>query len=118
MTQIWITKTSDKNLQIRQQDLSDDIKRLSIKLEDNKYLLNEYNEELKKRGLIKIEAEASEKQALNIGDVSGSFIEDLRDRRKMHSAMIRNAKKGGKIETILKTRINECGQIIKLFNDR
>ena len=76
MKQIWITKTSDKNLQIRQQDLLDDIERLYLKLEDNKLLLNEYNDELKKRGLIKAEAETSKQSALNIADVSGSFPSD------------------------------------------
>ena len=79
MTQIWITKTSDENLQFRQQELLYDIERLSLTLEDNKMLLNEYNEELKKRGLIKFKDKTSDNPALNIADVGVSPAQRYRN---------------------------------------
>ncbi len=64
------------------------------------------------------EAETSNEKALNIGDVSGSLVNDIKDRKKRHMIALKKYKNGSEESINLKSRISECQQIISIINDR
>lgn len=53
---------------------------------------------------------------INLKSHNDMFLKELRFRRSLHHDLLRECK-DKKSEIIIKTRINECGQIIQLYND-
>lgn len=55
---------------------------------------------------------------LSLGGVSGSLVDEIRERRRTHMIALKKFEYSGEEGVNLRARISECQQIIGMINDR